>query len=111
MTIKRININIHIVFRRLSDDLLDGKIFIVGMTQVGGFKVQKLSVKSASRSSRETSRRNNDTGEISRAAEKMAMGKRQELWELGTENSGTTDGCGARHETLAKLFATKHFAK
>ena len=85
------------VFRRLPDDLLEGKIFVVGMTQVGGFKVQKQSVKSASRSRRETSRRNNDTGETSRTAGKMTMGKRQKVWELGAGNSGTKDGCGARH--------------
>ena len=36
------------VFRRLRDDLFEGKIFVVGMTQGGGFKVQKCSVKSAS---------------------------------------------------------------
>ena len=72
-------VNAEPVFRRLSDDLLDGKIFVVGMTQVGCLKVQKRSVKSASRSSRETIRRNNDTGETSRTAGKMAMGKRQKL--------------------------------
>ena len=36
------------VFRRLRNDLLDGKIFVVGMRQGGGFKVQKRSVKNAS---------------------------------------------------------------
>ena len=36
------------VFRRLRDDLLDVKIFVVGMTQGGDCKVQKRSVKNAS---------------------------------------------------------------
>ena len=46
-------VNAEPVFRRLRDDLLDRKIFVVGMTQGCGFKVQKRSVKSVSRSSRE----------------------------------------------------------
>ena len=85
------------VFRRLRDDFWDGTIFVVGMRRLGGIELQKRSVKSASRSRRETSRRNNDTGETSRTAGKMTMGKRQKVWELGAGNSGTKDGCGARH--------------
>ena len=30
-------VNAEPVFRRLRDDLLDGKIFVIGMTQGGGF--------------------------------------------------------------------------
>ena len=41
-------VNAEPVFRRLRDDLLDGKIFAVVMTQGGGFKVQERSVKNAS---------------------------------------------------------------
>ena len=41
-------VNAEPVFRRLRDDLLDRKIFVVGMTQGCGFKVQKRSVKSVS---------------------------------------------------------------
>ena len=37
-------VNAKPVFGRLRDDLLDGKIFVVGMTQGGGFKVQKHSI-------------------------------------------------------------------
>ena len=37
-------VNAEPVFRRRRDDLLDGKIFVVGMTQGGGFKVQKHSI-------------------------------------------------------------------
>ena len=44
--------NAEFVFRRLRDDLLADKIFLVGMTQVGGLQSAKRSVKSASRSSR-----------------------------------------------------------
>ena len=36
------------MFRRLRNDLFDVKILDVGMTQGGGFKMQKRSVKSAS---------------------------------------------------------------
>ena len=41
-------VNAEPVFRRLRNDLLDVKILEVGMTQGGGFKMQKRSVKSAS---------------------------------------------------------------
>ena len=45
-------VNAEPVFRRLRDDLLADKIFLVGMTQVGGLQSAKRSVKSTSRSSR-----------------------------------------------------------
>ena len=45
-------VNAEPVFRRLRDDLLADKIFLVGMTQVGGLQSAKWSVKSAARSSR-----------------------------------------------------------
>ena len=60
-------VNAEPVFRRLRDDLLDGKILEVGMIRGGGFEMQKRSVK-VLLDQRGTSRRNKGNREPSKAS-------------------------------------------
>ena len=72
------------VFRRLRDDLLDGKILEVGIIRGGGFELQKRSVKVLF-DQWGTSRRNKGNREI-------GVGTRQETLESRATASGRNSG-------------------
>ena len=91
------------VFRRLRDDLLEGKILAVGMIRLGGFELQKR-LRGSALWPVGLSRRNNGKLEL-------GVGRRREtLRSRATLNGKASERLlSARNETKENFYATQDF--